>query len=488
MSDTAKIVVTFGADPEIVVANKGSVIPSWELGFVKGEKNAPDWDILTKINKPSEENTIGILRDGPAIEFNYKGPKHSTAALGLRQAIRAINYLLVENKIVGNAAILEEYKINKKFRNHQEYLNIGCDPDYDAYNVISGDLQSGIRPRPDPEMFGDFRFCGGHIHIGATPEWPIEFPKEVFVKFLDIWYFSLASIYGTKTRRREYYGKPGIFRDKTYGVEYRTPSNAWVGDQSILDGLDWYVFNLLNSHLDDKVYSGLTKLYRSGVLDEFGTTKFKNDSSMYAVASSINTRVVRIIEGTGETGREDTFISIPNDILVPKQDIPEELKEEDLKLAAEGPPVVDNDFLRGINPNIRVVVPNFQEVEIEVAGVLRGEDGAPPDIGRNLLENTMVLGPGIEIYSHFHIPGDTTVSQVKISDAAARIRNIDEFVEGERVTLDDAAIVGTIPAAVITALNAINGAENPARRFRKVEALFQDGNLYIDWYESADPF
>ncbi len=40
--------------------------------------------------------------------------------------------------------------------------------------------------------------------------------------------------YDKDTARRELYGKAGAFREKDYGVEYRTPSNYWITSQDMM--------------------------------------------------------------------------------------------------------------------------------------------------------------------------------------------------------------------------------------------------------------
>ena len=46
---------------------------------------------------------------------------------------------------------------------------------------------------------------------------------------------------GSQGKRREYYGMPGLFRPKKYGliggVEYRTPSNLWLADKESIEAM-----------------------------------------------------------------------------------------------------------------------------------------------------------------------------------------------------------------------------------------------------------
>ncbi len=48
-------------------------------------------------------------------------------------------------------------------------------------------------------------------------------------------YLGLPSlVYDSATRRREMYGKAGAYRPKSYGVEYRTLSNAWLNSAELI--------------------------------------------------------------------------------------------------------------------------------------------------------------------------------------------------------------------------------------------------------------
>ncbi len=47
------------------------------------------------------------------------------------------------------------------------------------------------------------------------------------VKALD-YLVTLPMLKDDDPRRRELYGQAGCFRNKPYGIEYRTPSNKWI--------------------------------------------------------------------------------------------------------------------------------------------------------------------------------------------------------------------------------------------------------------------
>lgn len=66
----------------------------------------------------------------------------------------------------------------------------------------------------------------GHIHIGYDN------PEELFsasiIPWFDLFVGLQLVLIDTDTQRRELYGKAGSFRFKPYGIEMRSPSNAWI--------------------------------------------------------------------------------------------------------------------------------------------------------------------------------------------------------------------------------------------------------------------
>lgn len=123
---------------------------------------------------------------------------------------------------------------------HKQAFVMGCLPDRDAY-------ERGVPRTPfELEMFGTRRFTGGHVHFSyecdgtginhhtksGTPTWAVVQMLDALALFF--WYY-----YGVdyQQNRAKFYGLPGLYRNKPYGVEYRSPTNDFItGDVSINNG------------------------------------------------------------------------------------------------------------------------------------------------------------------------------------------------------------------------------------------------------------
>lgn len=194
--------VTVGADPEFLVIEKGRIVPACRK--FGGEKRAPIF-----ISPDG-----GYLEDGVTVEFNV------TTSKTLAETRKKIENLLLvfTNKhasytIAHTTAHQFDTRVLNEF---PEALAIGCSPDMSAY---------GLRLAPDIKKFDGYRFAGGHIHIGISP-WPEGLMKTTFIKFLDLLLLGPFSFY-SDARRWEFYGHPGLYRETSYGVEYRSPDNTW---------------------------------------------------------------------------------------------------------------------------------------------------------------------------------------------------------------------------------------------------------------------
>lgn len=114
----------------------------------------------------------------------------------------------------------------------KEYLNslpekvraLGCTPDYNAYTK---------KKNTTPNAEVEFRTASGHIHVGWTndedPYNPEHFEAAcMLTKSLDYYLGMMSCIFEGPNIRRDLYGNVGAFRPKSYGMEYRVPSNWWL--------------------------------------------------------------------------------------------------------------------------------------------------------------------------------------------------------------------------------------------------------------------
>lgn len=101
---------------------------------------------------------------------------------------------------------------------------IGCIPFENAYLL-------GVPLTPKP--YGDnWRFAGGHIHLSYDKN---VIPSHILVRMLDDKFKGKDN----KTPRRdEFYGQLGSYREKSYGIEYRSLSNFWMNNpEMIVEGV-----------------------------------------------------------------------------------------------------------------------------------------------------------------------------------------------------------------------------------------------------------
>lgn len=211
-----------GADPELFIRNKkdGKLISA--DGLFEGTKE-----------NPFPVHCGAVQVDGMAAEYNIipatnqkEFVAHNVVVLNeLRKTIKKNNPTLdFEFEFSPVAAFGAEYIAEQR----EEARRLGCTPDFNAY-------EGGI-PNPTPNADLPFRTASGHIHVGWGSEYDINDPEHIeaccmMTKQLDCFLMGILTIEGKEGAvRRELYGKAGAFRPKSYGVEYRVPSNVWLKD------------------------------------------------------------------------------------------------------------------------------------------------------------------------------------------------------------------------------------------------------------------
>lgn len=210
---------TIGADPEIFAIKNNKGISAHAL--VKGTKEAP------------HKVKYGAYQvDGMALEFNVDpttlssdaGSTFSTKIQHVLDKLKADARLADPAIQFSNKSVME-FSPEVFSTTPDEAKELGCNPDFNAY---TGEMN----PAPDASDV-NFRTGAGHIHIGWGSDLPVDHPEHIAicqraVKAMDLFVGLYMTVLDPEPRRRQLYGKAGAFRPKPYGVEYRTPSNAWI--------------------------------------------------------------------------------------------------------------------------------------------------------------------------------------------------------------------------------------------------------------------
>jgi len=207
--------ISGGCDPEVFMADlKGNLKSS--VGLIGGSKSHPMELPLGK--------GFAVQEDNVAMEFNIPPANgaaeyvsHIRKTLGfLEQTIQQAYGFKIVNQ---SAAVFPDAELNS-----DAARMFGCDPDYDVWTGRKN-------PRPSaPDK--NLRSCGGHVHVGFDIN---SVNRGSVMKAMDL-HLGIPSVLMDKGElRKQLYGKAGAYREKEFGVEYRTLSNFWIFDNRLIE-------------------------------------------------------------------------------------------------------------------------------------------------------------------------------------------------------------------------------------------------------------
>ena len=195
-----------GCDPEVFLMNAdGKFISS--VGLIGGSKDFP---------MPIDDQGNAVQEDNVTVEFNI--PPCKDAKAFIEHINKNKDWIKEKAQSLGlHLSIRPSARFEEDQLNTEAAQTFGCEPDFNAWN---GGMENE-RPHADD---ANLRSCGGHIHIALEDsDDPI-----LVVQCMDLYVGCMMLEFDDDKDRRQLYGKPGAFRPKPYGVEYRTASNAWI--------------------------------------------------------------------------------------------------------------------------------------------------------------------------------------------------------------------------------------------------------------------
>lgn len=223
---------TLGADIEGFLYNRVTKEYMSAEGMLGGTKDKPKPIQLTKYYDDiwmDPEGTM-IQEDNVMVEFNlpvlslqgrFQEPGNLYATMEQSRLIvdryleEQYDHLEVDYDVVSNT-------FPKSVLDTPQAQTIGCEPDNDAYT--GGETRLAVPP------LTNVRNAGGHVHIGGNFQCP-DFVACLLFELLLMYRGVPQSL--EPTERDEWYGQPGTFRTKPYGIEYRSLNSAWVTTPSM---------------------------------------------------------------------------------------------------------------------------------------------------------------------------------------------------------------------------------------------------------------
>ena len=195
--------ITIGADPELFVVNMNNKFIS-SIGKFGGSKQVP----------APIGHDCHIQEDNVALEFNIPPSESKTMFVSsinfaLEELAKRAGMLNLSLSIVPSATFDRDQLRNPKAK------EFGCDPDHNAWTMEEN-------PRPKA-VDKSLRSAGGHVHVGCKL-----YPAFDIARAMDLFLGVPSVAFDADTQRRKLYGRAGAYREKPYGMEYRTLSNAWL--------------------------------------------------------------------------------------------------------------------------------------------------------------------------------------------------------------------------------------------------------------------
>jgi len=201
---------TIGTDPEFFMHDTNKFVSA--IGRVPGSKE-----------QPCPTSFGNIHADNVALELNVNPADSSTAFVSnMKESMQFADELVTSQGCVVRQDHFVEFEEDELKDPLAKFA--GCDPDWNAYSLTVNN--------PPCLYSTNYRSAGGHVHIGCDIQMS-EIPN--LVKTLDM-LIAVPMLEHEQKGRRDLYGKAGSFRVKSYGLEYRTPSNLWTFSPR---GIEW---------------------------------------------------------------------------------------------------------------------------------------------------------------------------------------------------------------------------------------------------------
>lgn len=208
---------TVGADPEFMLVDLKTSEPLPVTGLLGGTKGRPrpmfdkhkegffvqEDNVMAEFNVPPSSDAdefANNIQDGLQGTLDVVRTTHETAGICFDPAVLFPSTLLESDQA----------------------QRFGCSRDFDGHS--EGRPLPAIDPNDLHEGEGQWRFAGGHVHIGYESE----VPPHVAAQFADLFLglYNLENHYPSK--RDQFYGTAGRYRPKKYGIEYRSLPNSWI--------------------------------------------------------------------------------------------------------------------------------------------------------------------------------------------------------------------------------------------------------------------
>ena len=208
------MITSLGSDPEFFITDKQGRLKSI-IGLLGGTKDQPRWI--------DDFGEFKVQEDNVAAEYNI--PASFTRE-------KFIDHILWPQKVIAKLIGTDKYQLStlasasfpEAELQDPRAQEFGCDPDYNAWTVK-------INNKPECTD-ATFRTAGGHVHIGMEDKDPANIVRTIrnMDKFVGVW----SVLVDPDNKRRQLYGGAGCFRPQPHGCEYRTLSNFWIFDPSLI--------------------------------------------------------------------------------------------------------------------------------------------------------------------------------------------------------------------------------------------------------------
>lgn len=259
--------IYFGCDPEFF--------------FKKGNKIIGAEKVLPADGLINDNSNGKVIIDGVQAELNpLENPCREVLANRISRCLCDVRDIMKKKKV--KADFSQTVKISKKEMDSlsEKSKQFGCSPSNNMYNK---DASVGVK---DASIYMS-RSAGGHVHIGMPDGVDIYsetykvFKKEPerLVQMLDIIVGNTMVMIDRdkgNIERRKTYGRAGEYRLPSHGLEYRTLSNFWLTNYTLMS----FVMSMTRLAVSVVCYS---KKHETSIED-----RILNSVNMEDIAKAIN--------------------------------------------------------------------------------------------------------------------------------------------------------------------------------------------------------